>query len=114
MKFRIACLALAALAASACEHPFANAGIRSAPPGAAGAPATEGERAVLASATLQALLRQHAAAPVSGRGSLPAGSTQPRPLADASWLEAQSAALHALAERSRAARLAADAASEQP
>lgn len=106
MKWRITGVALAALATSGCEHPFANAGMRGASPaGLVAPPATESEQAVIAGATLHALLGEQAASARGIAGLPAAGSAPPPPVAAGTWLEAQSVSLQALAERSRAAWL---------
>ncbi len=113
MNWRITGVALAALAAAGCDHPFAHGGMRGASPVTlVAAPATESEQAVIASATLHALLGEHAS--VHGLGEhAAAGSAQPR-LPAGTWLEAQSVSLQALAQRSRSAWLAVDAAARNP
>lgn len=112
MRSSVVAIALAALATSACEHPVTSARLHGPPPGQSvslivTAPGDEREQAVLARRTLQTLLRDRAAAP-AGRVTLPRvpGSAAAGPLANPSWLEAQSSVLRALADRSRAAALA--------
>lgn len=114
---RIACLALLALAAAGCEHPFGDAGLRvpapvpGAPPLLGAATAADAEQAVIASATLQALLRQMEASPLAASAfSAPVAESDEAPRASASWLEAQSSTLRALMERAESARRAGDAA----
>ena len=105
MRLKTVYLACAVVLAAACEHPFANAAQPGAPPvELAAALAVDAEDVVLASATLQALLRQHAEAPAAGGLDSPGRGTGPaaRP-APASWLETQSAALRVLVRRSRSA-----------
>lgn len=118
MKQRMSSLAAAALVLSACEHPFANAGLQGTPPAPAAQPpvfSADAQDAVLASVTLRALLREHAAAPAAmgidarvSAGDQADGSPAPE-----SWIEAHSAMVGALAERSRSARRALQAAPAQ-
>lgn len=117
MKPCFAFIPLLALAASGCEHPAASARLSGPAPAeyAPRAVAAEAKQAVHASRTLQLLLARQGALPAEMAGPRHPSTAGPtRPLAPASWLEAQSATLRALVDRSRAARLAIDAAHETP
>lgn len=110
MKWKITCVVLAALASSGCEHPFANGGMRGASPvELAAVPATDEAQAMVASATLHALLGAELEFLAETRGLLGTGSAPVMPHAANAWLETQSVALQGLAERSRSAWLAAGA-----
>lgn len=117
MKLCFACIPLVVLASVGCEHPAASA--RLAGPVPAGdaprAVAAEAKQALHANRTLQLFLEQQGPLPADmavPRHPSTAGPT--RPLVPASWLETQSATLRTLVDRSRAARLAIDAAQGAP
>jgi hypothetical protein len=112
MRWSIAWPGLLALAASACEHPMVNARLAGPPPAqpasvSAAVSMGEGEQAVLAHRTLQALLREYTPAPGGSAFESP-GTSRPAGRAAPSWLQSQSDLLRALADRSRAAALALD------
>lgn len=109
MHLKYLATALAVIALSACEHPFANRGINrplaaEPAPAVATSQAGDGTLVLHANATLQALLQQHEAAPHVADFGLPVAiGTPPRLSVTESWVEAQAPALRALMERSRVA-----------